>query len=92
MLTRANLIDRECRHGAIFIRMKDMQKQIASLQSSVKYQRVATFTRDDGGAGVAWCDANGKERITAGSNADGVVMLPTKDLEVAPAKDLPDAK
>jgi len=177
ILTRANPIDRECRRGTIFTHMKDMQKQIASLQSRVKYQRVlnivlsvlvvmlcvaamkpygvitcdgwnvldkkgaaritaftrddggaclwwydmngrvrmdattrvngyaglqvydkagkqrvATFSRDDGGAGVAWCDANGKERITAGNNDDGVVMLPTKDLEVTPAKDLPDTK
>ena len=177
MLTRANLIDRECRRATIFARMKDMQKQIASLQSRVKYQRVlnivlsvlvvmlcvaamkpygvitcdgwsvldkngaaritaftrddggaclwwydmngrvrmdattrvngyaglqvydkagkqrvATFTRDDGGAGVAWSDANEKVRITAGNNADNVVMLPIKDLEVAPAKDLPDSK
>ena len=177
MLTRENPIDREYRRVTIFVRMNEMQKQIASLQSRVKYQRllnivlsvlvvmlcvgamkpygvitcdgwnvqdkngkaritaftrddggacmwwydmngrvrmdattrvnghaglqvydkagkqrVATFTRDDGGAGVAWSDANEKVRITAGNNADGLVMLPTKDLEVTPAKDLPDTK
>jgi len=53
---------------------------------------VATFTRDDGGSGVAWSDANEKVRITAGNNADGVVMLPIKDLEVAPLKEAPPAK
>ena len=177
MLTRENPIDREYRRVTIFVRMNEMQKQIASLQSRVKYQRllnivlsvlvvmlcvgamkpygvitcdgwnvqdkngkaritaftrddggacmwwydmngrvrmdattrvngyaglqvydkagkqrVATFTRDDGGAGVAWSDANEKVRITAGNNADGLVMLPTGDLEVTPVKDLPHAK
>ena len=33
-----------------------------------------------------------KVRITAGNNADGLVMLPTRDLEVTPVKDLPHAK
>ena len=44
--------------------------------------RICAVANADGQSGVSWFDKNENERISAGIEADGIVLLPTTDLSL----------